>query len=136
MPDIAICNNQTCHLRHNCYRSKAIPCRFRQSYFAGIKPDSNGICEYFLPLVEIPSKEQNNQEQKITLYKFYIDAIQEMKKNKHLRYGQILFNKLVELRPDLSEKIRGTEYDPFYCESTDETKFHEFIKLIESNWKY
>lgn len=31
----------------------------------------------------------------------------------HLRRGQFAFNHLLEVRPDLAERVRGTEPDPF-----------------------
>ena len=30
------------------------------------------------------------------------------------RYGQVLFNELYRVRPDLADRIRGTNIDPFY----------------------
>lgn len=32
MPDIALCTNETCPLKDNCYRYTAIPDEYRQSY--------------------------------------------------------------------------------------------------------
>jgi len=71
---------------------------------------------------------------KVTLYKFYMDSLKEVEENKHLRLGQVLFNKLYEIRPDLSEKIRATNIDPFYC--TSENDITEFIEFLETNWKH
>ena len=31
-----------------------------------------------------------------------------------LRYGQVLFNTLCEVRPGLAEQLRGSNIDPFY----------------------
>ncbi len=39
--------------------------------------------------------------------------------NKEWRAGQAYFNVLFEMRPDWTEKIRGTEYDPFYATDGD-----------------
>ena len=30
------------------------------------------------------------------------------------RYGQVFFNELYRVRPDLADRIRGTALDPFY----------------------
>jgi len=46
------------------------------------------------------------------------------------RYGQVYFNLLVEHRPDISEKIRGTMLDPFYKEFV-KTETHQFV---EKSW--
>ena len=35
------------------------------------------------------------------------------------RYGQALFNALVTYRPDISEQLRGTRFDPFYREMSE-----------------
>jgi len=32
----------------------------------------------------------------------------------HLRLGQIAFNEIYDLLPDVACKLRATEYDPFY----------------------
>lgn len=50
------------------------------------------------------------------------------------RAGQVLFNVLWDLRPDLSEQIRGTELDPFFSEKTGGTKYSKAIEFIELHW--
>jgi len=70
----------------------------------------------------------------MTIHKFYFDAVVIMNKNKHLRYGQVLFNHLADVRPDLSEKIRGTDIDPFYLSSPRDERFDAFATFIEKNW--
>jgi len=39
--------------------------------------------------------------------------------NIDLRYGQALFNKLVEMHPEVAEIVRGTTLDPFYWDKAD-----------------
>lgn len=46
------------------------------------------------------------------------------------RYGQLYFNVLHELRPDIANKIRATELDPFYF---DDVKL-ETIQAVIENW--
>lgn len=50
------------------------------------------------------------------------------------REGQAAFNALFLVRPDIANKIRGTEYDPYY---EDERLDSFYIKLREysSAWK-
>jgi len=48
MPDISMCENQTCPLKETCYRFKAIP-NTHQSY-ADFKPDEKGKCDYYYPI--------------------------------------------------------------------------------------
>lgn len=46
------------------------------------------------------------------------------------RWGQAVFNVLYEMRPDLSEQIRGTDLDPFYRDD----RVREALRWIRSNW--
>ena len=46
------------------------------------------------------------------------------------RYGQVYFNLLFEHRPDISEKIRGTQYDPFYRDFVKS----ETHQIVEKSW--
>ena len=47
MPDIAMCKNETCKLKKECYRYMAKPSKYWQSY-ADIKPNKKGECDYFI----------------------------------------------------------------------------------------
>jgi len=47
----------------------------------------------------------------------------------HWRYGQILFNVLHDGWPEIANKIRGTENDPFYEEREGE-RINKFFKEI------
>jgi hypothetical protein len=49
MPDISMCTNKDCPLKETCYRFKAIPDKYRQSY-GGFAPDDKGECKYYWPL--------------------------------------------------------------------------------------
>jgi len=69
--------------------------------------------------------------QQTTLSDFY-KKVNET--NKNWRYGQVLFNCLVEIRPDLSEQIRGTDKDPFYENAFNSEKIQNFFAFIEANW--
>ena len=50
MPDITMCRGNDCELKDNCYRHKAEPSEFRQSWF--MKPPYESIleCDYFWEL--------------------------------------------------------------------------------------
>jgi len=71
----------------------------------------------------------------MNLHQFYVDSIIRCRNTKE-RYGQALFNQLVEVRPDLSEQIRGTDADPFYLKgpSDNYAKWDRFIRFVEKNW--
>ncbi len=52
MPDIAMCQNQTCPLANQCYRFTATPSEMAQAYVT-FSPNSDGNCEHFWPTDEI-----------------------------------------------------------------------------------
>lgn len=50
MPDIAMCQNNTCKLCKVCYRYMATPLdQWRQQY-ADFKPGEDGVCEDWIPM--------------------------------------------------------------------------------------
>ena len=50
MPDISMCWGQSCPQRHNCYRYKAEPNEFRQSYFRLPPFKEDMTCDYYWPI--------------------------------------------------------------------------------------
>jgi hypothetical protein len=47
MPDITMCQGGTCPIKEECYRFKAVPSQYRQSYFAVVPySEENKHCEY------------------------------------------------------------------------------------------
>ena len=46
MADITMCNGKNCDLATTCYRYKAEPSLYRQSYFVEA-PIENGQCDYY-----------------------------------------------------------------------------------------
>ena len=72
----------------------------------------------------------------ITLAEFWNDvnnmAVGPM--GQRLRYGQIAFNMLNDVRPDLAHVVRGTNADPFYCNKTRDPRFLLFIDFLQENW--
>jgi hypothetical protein len=47
--------------------------------------------------------------------------------NLDIRWGQAVFNSLHQLYPEIANKIRSTEYDPFYIDE----KVNNLIKYLE-----
>lgn len=47
-----------------------------------------------------------------------------------LRYGQVVFNELHTIRPDVAETLRGTANDPFYKRVVSD----ETWRVIHNNW--
>ena len=46
MGDFTMCNGENCDLASTCYRYKAEPSMYRQSYFVE-SPIENGQCDYY-----------------------------------------------------------------------------------------
>lgn len=46
-----------------------------------------------------------------------------------VRYGQFFFNELLEVRPDIAEKLRGTVMDPFQRNNVP-PQVHEFVEEL------
>jgi len=46
------------------------------------------------------------------------------------RYGQVFFNVLTSVRPDLSEMIRGTVHDPFHHDTVSKQTYD----YLASKW--
>jgi hypothetical protein len=46
MPDITMCTGKNCDLATTCYRYKAEPSKYRQSYFVDA-PIEDGQCDYY-----------------------------------------------------------------------------------------
>ena len=69
---------------------------------------------------------------KMSLHKFYFDAITRARVKKE-RYGQAMFNHLFMVKPELAEKVRGTDMDPFYVETLD-SRWERFVAFIEKEW--
>lgn len=62
---------------------------------------------------------------------FVLDATRYYDANKaDYRFGQAVYNRLVQVRPDIANKLVGTELDPYYKTSVT-TNVWEFI---HSNW--
>lgn len=53
MPDISMCANEKCSLRMGCYRYRAVPNEFRQSY--GTFYPVQEKCNYYWPVSEAPT---------------------------------------------------------------------------------
>lgn len=54
-------------------------------------------------------------EQTALSFQGYLDAVVASRtEHPEWRLGQAFFNVLYELRPDLAERARATEFDPFY----------------------
>lgn len=63
-------------------------------------------------------------------YSFRLAVQQEWAENQHLRLGQVYFNTLYALRPDLANKLRGSLHDPFH-----KTEIPlEAEQLVEREW--
>jgi hypothetical protein len=50
------------------------------------------------------------------------------------RIGQALFNVLFDVRPDISEKLRGTRNDPFFSDTIEDKRYQAALVVIEQMW--
>lgn len=68
------------------------------------------------------------------LYQFFID-VGERAAQSGERFGQAAFNHLTEVRPDLSEQVRGTDKDPFYADDPSDPRWKRFNLFLRQNWE-
>lgn len=59
MPDIAMCTNSVCPSANKCYRFRAEPNQYRQTY-SSYTPDTRGKCDMFEEYLE-PKKGKENE---------------------------------------------------------------------------
>lgn len=50
------------------------------------------------------------------------------------RLGQMYFNELYAIRPDLSEMIRATLLDPFHAKEEWDPRLMRFFEFIKEKW--
>tara|TARA_R110002020_G_scaffold15980_3_gene56754 strand:- start:1371 stop:1559 length:189 start_codon:yes stop_codon:yes gene_type:complete len=53
MPDISMCEGKHCKLKQHCYRYRAIPNKYRQSFIV-LDKESQQDCEYFYDIRDKP----------------------------------------------------------------------------------
>lgn len=63
----------------------------------------------------------------------YFNQCVELKKKTGWRMGQACFNHLLSVNRDLAEKVRATQFDPFYWEVGDKP-YQDFCHWLEENW--
>lgn len=61
---------------------------------------------------------------------FLEDVVFEHLRMADLRYGQVLYNHLAEVRKDLADGIVGTELDPFYFDD----RVNLCCQWLQENW--
>lgn len=70
----------------------------------------------------------------MTLEEFYRMVKAILAQNPRWRYGQALFNTLDNIRPDLSEKVRGTNFDPFHAHGEHDPRLVKFGEFLAAHW--
>jgi len=61
MPDITMCSGNNCELSSTCYRYKAEPSEYIQSYFC--KPPNDGLeCDYYWEVCEYCNQENGKHK--------------------------------------------------------------------------
>lgn len=67
-------------------------------------------------------------------YRYWQEVVKAYHNNPNWRYGQAAFNVLADVRPDLAEKIRGEDCDPFYLDRSTGEVWVRFREYIKRNW--
>lgn len=67
---------------------------------------------------------------KSELWQIQIEINREQSVKNHLRVGQIIFNALYDVDPELARKINGTNLDPFH----DDNKVGDCIGFVLREW--
>lgn len=67
---------------------------------------------------------------KLTKHGLIMRAHNAQKKYPEWRYGQALFNCLLDLDPEIAEILRGSIADPFYATAKDDARVTRFFKEI------
>ena len=73
----------------------------------------------------------------MTLEAYYALAKKNMEEHPdgRYRYGQALFNTLLGIRPDLAERVRGTEIDPFHARGgVEDPRLYKFGEFVNREW--
>ncbi len=71
----------------------------------------------------------------MTADEFYALARERLSANPHWRYGQALFNTLLDVRPDLATEIRGTIADPFFAQEHQAMQLRAFGAFVNERLK-
>lgn len=77
MPDYCMCRDALCPNRHSCFRYRAVPNGWRQSYFAGPPHDDITACEHFMDTEGWPDKMLRPEGEEVELSEPEEKAIQE-----------------------------------------------------------
>lgn len=82
----------------------------------------------------LPSKEALTEQAKVKSNRGFVAylnlVVVTRADNPSWRKGQTHFNVLSDVRPDLSERVRGTRLDPFHKDCV----LGEFLNYVAKNW--
>lgn len=82
------------------------------------------MCEVF------PTKEELTEHAKVSMHSYLNLVVVTRAENPSWRKGQTYFNVLFDVRPDISEKIRATNLDPYH----NDCKLGEFLHYVAKVW--
>lgn len=63
----------------------------------------------------------------------FLGRVEKIQKYYKWRYGQALFNALLDAYPALAEEIRGTPLDPFHIEDKKDIP-SDLLDLLSDRW--
>lgn len=70
----------------------------------------------------------------MNIYEFLITVGEVRNEHPELRYGQALFNTLVNERPELARKVQGTTMDPFHAYNPEDERVRACLRFLYENW--
>jgi hypothetical protein len=62
---------------------------------------------------------------------FVHTVVTTLKQERSLRAGQTMFNVLCQMKPEIANKIRATENDPFY----ENNRIPAFLAVVDELWE-
>ena len=71
----------------------------------------------------------------VSLSEFFASVAAQQEIYPDWRYGQTCFNTLLRWRPDLAERVRGTDQDPFHARNNNDPRMVRFMRFLAEEWE-
>lgn len=82
----------------------------------------------------MPTYRSDRELSSTTLLEYWQAVATAMASEDSWRYGQACFNILAVVRPDLAERVRGTDMDPFHADRSGDKRIGRFMSFLALNW--
>lgn len=70
----------------------------------------------------------------MTFDRFMVEVFARTKASNHLRLGQVFYNYLYDIKPNLALEIVGTDKDPFYVDTRHQPRFIKAFSFVRQHW--